>query len=131
MDFLISFIKFSGLRLLLDDLKAFTAAGKKLRVITTSYMGASDFKAIKTLSELPNVEVKISFDTKRTRLHAKAYYFERETGFSTAYIGSSNMSNPALSKGLEWNLKVSEYTSQDVMEKFRCTFETYWHDQES
>jgi len=130
MDFLISFIKFSGLRLLLDDLKAFTAAGKKLRVITTSYMGASDFKAIKTLAELPNVEVKISFDTKRTRLHAKAYYFERETGFSTAYIGSSNMSNPALSKGLEWNLKVSEYTSQDVMAKFRRTFETYWNDQE-
>ncbi len=130
MEFLISFIKFSGLRLLLDDLKAFTAAGKKLRVITTSYMGASDYKAIETLAKLPNVEVKISFDTKRTRLHAKAYYFERETGFSTAYIGSSNMSNPALSKGLEWNLKVSEYTSQDVMAKFRRTFETYWNDQE-
>jgi len=130
MDFLISFIKFSGLRLLLDDLKAFAAEGKKLRVITTSYMGASDYKAIETLAKLPNVEVKISFDTKRTRLHAKAYYFERETGFSTAYIGSSNMSNPALSKGLEWNLKVSEYTSQDVMAKFRCTFETYWNDQE-
>ena len=130
MDFLISFIKFSGLRLLLDDLKAFASEGKKLRVITTSYMGASDYKAIETLAKLPNVEVKISFDTKRTRLHAKAYYFERETGFSTAYIGSSNMSNPALSKGLEWNLKVSEYTSQDVMAKFRRTFETYWNDQE-
>jgi superfamily II DNA or RNA helicase len=130
MDFLISFIKFSGLVLLIDDLKAFTAAGKKLRVITTSYMGASDYKAIETLAKLPNVEVKISFDTKRTRLHAKAYYFERETGFSTAYIGSSNMSNPALSKGLEWNLKVSEYTSQDVMAKFRRTFDTYWNDHE-
>lgn len=130
MDFLISFIMFSGLRLLIDDLRAFAESGKKLRVITTSYMGASDYKAIETLSKLPNVEVKISFDTKRTRLHAKAYYFERETGFSTAYIGSSNLSNPALSKGLEWNLKVSEYTSPDVMVKFSRTFETYWNDQE-
>lgn len=129
-DFLISFIKFSGLRLIYDDLVEFTKKNK-LRVITTSYMGASDYKAILKLSELPNTEVKISYDTKRTRLHAKAYYFKRNTGFSTAYIGSSNLSNPALSNGLEWNLKVSEYTSKDVIDSFKKTFETYWNDEES
>ena len=93
-------------------------------------MGASDYKAILNLSKLPNTEVKISYDTKRTRLHAKAYYFKRNTGFSTAYIGSSNLSNPALSNGLEWNLKVSEYTSKDVVDSFKKTFETYWNDEE-
>jgi len=124
IDFLISFIKFSGLRLIYDDLVEFTKT-KKLRVITTSYMGASDYKAILQLAELPNTEVKISYDTNRTRLHAKAYYFKRNTGFSTAYIGSSNLSNPALSNGLEWNLKISEYTSKDVMDSFNKTFETY------
>ena len=128
-DFLISFIKFSGLRLIYDDLVEFTKTNK-LRVITTSYMGASDYKAILKLLELPNTEVKISYDTKRTRLHAKAYYFKRNTGFSTAYIGSSNLSNPALSNGLEWNLKVSEYTSKDVVDSFIKTFETYWNDEE-
>ena len=128
-DFLISFIKFSGLRLIYEDLVEFTRTNK-LRVITTSYMGASDYKAILKLSELPNTEVKISYDTERTRLHAKAYYFKRETGFSTAYIGSSNLSNPALSNGLEWNLKVSEYTSKDVIDSFKKTFETYWNDEE-
>lgn len=129
IDFLVSFIKFSGIRLLYDDLVEFTKT-RKLRIITTSYMGASDYKAIELLAKLPNTEVKISYDTKRTRLHAKAYYFERNTGFSTAYIGSSNISNPALSNGLEWNLKVSEYTSIDVINSFLKTYETYWNDSE-
>ena len=129
IDFLISFIKWSGLRLIYDDLVEFTKHNK-LRVITTSYMGASDYKAILEIAKLPNTEVKISYDTKRTRLHAKAYFFKRNTGFSTAYIGSSNLSNPALSNGLEWNLKVSEYTSKDVVDSFNKTFESYWNDEE-
>lgn len=129
VDFLISFIKFSGLRLIYEDLVEYTK-NNKLRVITTSYMGASDYKAILEIAKLPNTQVKVSYDVERTRLHAKAYYFERLTGFSTAYIGSSNISNPALSNGLEWNLKVSEYTSKDVIDSVVKTFESYWNDDE-
>lgn len=126
VDLLVSFIKHSGLRLIYDDLVEHTKT-KKLRVITTSYMGATDFKAVQLLAKLPNTEVRISYDTNRTRLHAKAYYFHRESGFSTAYIGSSNLSKAALSEGTEWNLKVSEYSSFELIQKYRITFETYWN----
>ena len=129
IDIIVSFIRWTGIRLIKDELIEHTKT-KKLRIITTSYLGASEFKAIKFLSTLPNTEIKISYDTERTRLHAKSYMFYRDTGFTTAYIGSSNISKDAMTTGLEWNMKVSEKDSKNIIDKFKATFESYFNDDE-
>ena len=113
----------------MDELSQFCKRGQ-LRVITTAYTGATDIKAIDFLSSLPNAEVRISYDTTHTRLHAKAYYFERDSGFSTAYVGSSNISNPAITSGLEWNVKLTEKDSKPLIRKIQASFESYWNDRE-
>ena len=130
MDMLISFIKWSGLRLLMRGFEELSQRGGKIRIITTSYTGASDAAAIEWLARQVNTTVRVSYDTDRTRLHAKAYYFHRDTSYSTAYIGSANMSQAAMTSGLEWNLKVTAQDQPHIVDKFVAEFETYWHSRE-
>lgn len=126
IDLLVSFIKWKGIIILERELKEFVKRGGKLRVITTTYMGATDVKAIQLLSSLENTQVKISYNTGNERLHAKAYLFFRNTGFHTGYIGSSNFSRTALTDGLEWNLKVTTKEVGHIINKFQKTFQSYW-----
>ena len=130
MNFLVSFIKWTGIRIFEKELFEFTERGGQLRVITTSYMGATDLKAVEYLSGLKNTEIKVSYNTDNERLHAKAYLFLRNTGYHTGYIGSSNFSRSALTTGLEWNLKVTTREAEHIIVKFQNTFDTYWQDKD-
>lgn len=126
IDLLVSFIKNSGLNLIIAALKRFVERGGKLRVITTTYMGATDPTAIDRLSKLANTEVKISYDTRASRLHAKAYFIHRNSGLSSAYIGSANLSKAAITAGLEWTLKIPAPELPDLFRRCEAEFESYW-----
>lgn len=130
IDLLCSFLKWSGLRLVRDALREFLQRQPNgLRVLTTVYLGATDRRAVDELVRL-GARVRLSYDTERTRLHAKAWLFTRNSGFSTALIGSSNLSAAALVDGLEWNVRVSGVENPAILSKFQVTFDQYWNEGE-
>ena len=125
---IVSFLKLSGLNLIYDRLKKFCDNPQhQLRVITTTYCGVTEAKAVERLSLLPNTEIRISYNTKIERLHAKSYIFERNSGFSTAYIGSSNLSKSAQTDGLEWNIRVTNIENPHIIKTALATFNLYWN----
>lgn len=125
IDLLCAFIKWNGFRVLEPTVKAFLESGGSLRVITTTYLGATERRAIDRLREM-GAQVRVTYETKNTRLHAKAWLFHRRTGYSTAYIGSSNLSRSALLDGLEWNVRLSQIETPAILQKFEGVFESYW-----
>src|SRR3984885_11983357 len=126
IDFVMAFIRRCGIRPMLDALRRHCEAGRKLRVLTTVYTGSTEADALEDLKTL-GAEVRVSYDTSGTRLHAKAWLFHRKSGFSTAYIGSSNLTHSAQVSGLEWNVRVSGARNPDVIDKVAAVFESYWH----
>ena len=136
VDILVSFITVSGVRKLQDVLQQITALGgqgraaTRLRILTTTYTGATEARALDALARLPGCEVRVSLDGRRTRLHAKAWLFHRKTGFGSAYVGSANLSGAALTGGLEWTVKLTQRAQEALFARAVAHFETLWADSE-
>ncbi|GAA2407567.1 DEAD/DEAH box helicase [Streptomyces glaucosporus] len=128
VDLLCAFVKWHGLRVLEDSLRQAAERGVPIRVVTTTYIGATERHALDRLVREFGAEVKVNYELRSTRLHAKAWLFRRRSGFDTAYVGSSNLSKAALLDGLEWNVRLSSVATPAVLRKFEATFDSYWND---
>ena len=129
IDLLCAFVRHSGLRLFRAELEERVRAGADVRVIASVYTGSTERRALDALVRL-GARVKVSYDVARTRLHAKAWLFHRNSGLHTAYIGSSNLTHTAQVEGLEWNVRVSAAENPEVIERFAATFRQYWEEPE-
>lgn len=125
IDVVMAFIRRSGINPLLGSLRRHCERGRPLRVLTTTYTGSTERAALDQLIGL-GADVQISYDVSTTRLHAKSWIFHRGSGFSTAYVGSSNLTHSAQVTGLEWNIRASSARNPDILAKFEAVFESYW-----
>ncbi len=128
VDAVIAFVRWTGLNLIRAPLEALVERGVPVRLLTTTFTGSTERKALDWLVER-GIDVKVSFDVRTTRLHAKAWLVHRDTGYSSAYVGSSNLSRSALVDGIEWNVRLVEATAPAVFGKLRATFDSLWNDE--
>jgi superfamily II DNA or RNA helicase/HKD family nuclease len=128
VDLLCAFVKWYGLRVLEEQLKDLQQRGRPLRVLTSTYMGATDRHALDRLVRDFGAAVRVNYETRSTRLHAKAWLFRRQSGADTVYVGSSNLRKAALLDGLEWNVKLSGFHTPELLTKFEATFDSLWED---
>jgi superfamily II DNA or RNA helicase len=129
VDLLCAFVRFAGLRLIRAELAEFLLRGGQMRVIASVYTGSTEKRALDELVGL-GAKVKVSYETAQTRLHAKAWLFERNSGFDTAYVGSSNLTHSALLDGLEWNVRATSVDNFGIIQRIAATFEQYWNEPE-
>ena len=125
IDVVMAFIRRSGINPFREALRRHADAGRPIRVLTTTYTGSTEAEALDLLAEI-GAEVRVSYDTGSTRLHAKAWLFHRDSGYSTAYVGSSNLTHSAQQTGLEWNVRVSSARNRPVIDKIAAVFDSYW-----
>jgi superfamily II DNA or RNA helicase len=125
IDVVMAFIRFSGVRPLLEVIQRHCREGKSVRILTTTYTNSTEQRALDELTAR-GAQVRVSYDTTMTRLHAKAWIFHRAEGYSTAYVGSSNLTHSAQVTGLEWNVRLSGVRNPDALAKIAAVFDSYW-----
>lgn len=126
IDAVVAFVRWSGVAPMLEQLGRHCAAGRPFRLLTTTYTNSTEQRALDALKRL-GADIRVSYDASSTRLHAKSWFFARHSGFSTAYVGSSNLTHSAQVTGLEWNVRVSGARNPDLLEKFSAVYESYWN----
>ncbi|MCA9543799.1 MAG: DUF3427 domain-containing protein, partial [Myxococcales bacterium] len=127
VDLIVAFLLWSGYLTLRDHLAGVVARGGTVRVISTPYRGVTEARVLDDLQQM-GAQVRIAYDTQSTRLHAKAWILKRHSGFSTAFVGSSNLSKSALHSGLEWNVRLSAVENRAVLAELQGMFDHYWGD---
>ena len=124
--FSIAFITASGIQVLTKILHELQQRGIPGRILTSTYLNFNDPAALRKLLEYPNIQSRVY----QGDLHAKGYFFDKE-GISTIIIGSSNLTQRALTCSKEWNVLFRTFPEGDILQKTKDEFEKLWEDENS
>ena len=123
-DLSVAFITASGIQVLAEILSQLRQRGIKGRILTSTYLCFNDPDALRKLLEYPNIETRVY----QGDLHAKGYFFNKR-GISTVIIGSSNLTQTALTCNKEWNVLFRSFPTGDIAHKTKAEFEKLWTDE--
>ena len=124
----VAFITEGGLAPLKQVLAELRDKGIPGKILTTSYLTFTEPKALKTLADLSNVEVRVydSTDEGATGFHTKGYVFKAEEIYRFI-VGSSNMTSSAFSVNKEWNTKLVSTSDGELLKQMMTEFDALWN----
>jgi len=125
--FSVAFITMSGVTILLETLKVLEQRGIKGKILTTDYLSFNEPKALAKLLEFSNIEIKIF---TKENFHTKGYIFQNSEKY-TFIVGSSNLTQYALKKNKEWNLKITSLENGELIREILQEFNQMWHQAEA
>ncbi|WP_300393980.1 DEAD/DEAH box helicase [Fusobacterium sp.] len=114
----VAFITQSGVTLILEQLRKLKEKGIKGKILTGDYLTFTEPKALKKLVEFENIDVRLA---SKEKFHAKGYFF-RKNNIWTMIVGSSNLTQTALTTNFEWNLKVNSLNDGKITKSILNNF---------
>ena len=128
IDFIVSFLMESGIKMILPDLREAVNHGVKIRILTGKYLGITQPTALYLLkSEFGDkIDLRFYYTKDEQSFHPKAYFFHKQYG-SDVFVGSSNISRSALTSGVEWNYRLNSNQNQKDFDEFYQTFENLFN----
>ena len=121
--FSVAFITASGMQVLAAVLSDLRDRGIPGRVLTSTYQNFNSPDALRKLLEYPNIEARVY----QGDLHAKGYFFDKRQ-LSTVIIGSSNLTQKALTCNKEWNILFRSYADGAMLLDARREYDKLWGD---
>jgi superfamily II DNA or RNA helicase/diadenosine tetraphosphate (Ap4A) HIT family hydrolase len=131
VDILASFTLLSGVKLIFSHLQDLLSRGGRVRFLTGDYLGITDPIALRYLLDLDgDIELRV-FHGSSISFHPKSYIFYFNDENVIAYIGSSNLSESALSRGIEWNYRLTSYSDPNGIKYSKDTFKDLYENSNS
>lgn len=124
VDIIVAFLMESGVKLLKKDIEEAVKNNCQIRILTGNYLGITQPQALYLMKEILGDSANMAFYKEKNRsFHPKAYIFHYECGDGEIFVGSSNISNSALTKGIEWNYRLEKSQNEDDFNYFSDSFE--------
>ena len=125
-DMAVAFLLDSGARMIVAHLRDFLARGGRARIIVGDYLDVTEPAALRRLNDLSGDLVVRVFETHDRGFHLKTYIFRTDVE-GIAFVGSSNLSAPALTSSIEWNYKVVSRHEQAGFSEITVGFENIFN----
>jgi superfamily II DNA or RNA helicase/diadenosine tetraphosphate (Ap4A) HIT family hydrolase/HKD family nuclease len=126
VDMAVAFIMKTGVAAIEEHLRDVLDRGGRVRILTGDYLGVTDPSALLRLLDLQGDLAVRVYEAGGTSFHPKAFVVTAPDGSGTAFVGSSNLSEMALRRGIEWNYRVVTARDSAGFRDVVDAFESLW-----